>query len=456
MSSPLLNCHSTQELSVATVTELLLHRNVSQLLIIQPYAGPEEDEAGHVLESHPILEGAWLDHPTHPQNIEETLVGPVGEVSIFCEESLVSILEGINLPIVTKTYDDDELSLCLTHHQGYKKSSIGSKYDIHQFLRTNSIKCSDIHPFHYTIKTLDPNDLDENNLSPVWDIPTIQKWNKVMDDIARRRYWADHSRSRALHRSLARRLEMLAASLRENALLPWIKKRSYDQIQEDIKFASEKELGYKRIRGEHHMILELIPDLIKMPVHPLTGLSHWLRYPYTVGDSLNPEAIYQEITGHEILTWGYLNSLDTSKIVFSYVNRQNLLNKAQLLHTKDVSVKNPHFFLILNFHILEANNGHTWTNTYISLSFFDEFGFNFFDSDLSVPTENALNAYETPIVSRTESQEALTFYQEISSVQTPPKTNIPLPPVALPNFPIKEDMNQTFQQITEFISLGIF
>ncbi|KIK76326.1 hypothetical protein PAXRUDRAFT_170256, partial [Paxillus rubicundulus Ve08.2h10] len=410
----------------------------------------------HVLESHPILEGQWLDHPTHHQNIEETLVGPVGEVSVFCEETLVSILEGLNIPIVTKTYDNEELSLCLTHHQGYEKSSIGSKYNIHQFLHTDSIKCSDIHPFHYTIKTLAPNDLNENNLSLVWDVPTIQKWNEVVDDIARRRYWADHSRSRALHRSLARRSEMLAASLRENALLPWIKKRSYDQIQEDIKFASEKELGYKRIRGEHYMILELIPDLIKMLVYPLTGLSHWLQYPYAVGDSLNPEAIYQEITRHEILTWGYLNSLDTSKIVFPYTNGQNLLNKVQLLHIDDVTVPNPYFFPILNFHILEVDNGRTWTNTYISLSFFDEFGFNFFDSDLSVPSKNALNAYETPIISRTESQEASTSNQEISSVQTPPKTNIPLPLVALTNIPITQDANQTFQQITEFISLGIF
>ncbi|KIK77228.1 hypothetical protein PAXRUDRAFT_167464 [Paxillus rubicundulus Ve08.2h10] len=411
----------------------------------------------HILESHPILEGMWLDHPSHPQNIEETLVGPVGTVSVFCEELLVSILEGINIPIVTQTYNDEELSLCFTHHQGYEKSTIGSKYNIHQFLRTDSIECSDIHPFHYTIKTLDPNDLhDENNLSPVWDVPTIQKWNEVMDDIARRRYWADHSRSRALHRSLARRSEMLAASLRESALLPWIKKRSYDQIQEDIKLTSEKELGYKRIRGEHQKILELIPDLIKMPVYPLTGLLHWLWYPYAIGDSLNPEAVNQEITRHEILTWGYLNSLDTSKIVFPYANRQNLLNKIQILHTDDVTVLNPHFFPILNFHILEADNGCTWTNTYISLSFFDEFGFNFFDSDLSVPSENALNAYEISIISRTESQEASTSNQEISSAQTPPKTNIPLPPVALPNFPIKEDTNQTFQQIMEFILIGIF
>ncbi|KIK73230.1 hypothetical protein PAXRUDRAFT_178964, partial [Paxillus rubicundulus Ve08.2h10] len=218
----------------------------------------------------------------------------------------------------------------------------------------------------------------------------------------------------------------------------------------------EENIKFLREHKPFQLILELIPDLIKMPVYPLTGLPHWLQYPYAVGDSLNPEAIYQEITGHEILTWGYLNSLDTSRIVFPYANGQNLLNKVLLLHTDNVSVQNPHFFPILNFHILEADNGRTWTNTYISLSFFDEFGFNFFDSDLSVPSENALNAYETSIVSRTESQEASTSYQGNSSAQTPPKTNIPLPPVILPNIPITKDTNQNFQQITEFISLGIF
>ncbi|KIK75286.1 hypothetical protein PAXRUDRAFT_173263, partial [Paxillus rubicundulus Ve08.2h10] len=217
----------------------------------------------HILESSPILEGTWLDHPTHPQNIEETLEGPVGTASIFIDKALVSIVEGINIPIVTDTYDDYHLSCCLTHHQGYEKSSIGSKYDIHQFLHTDSIECNNVHPFHYTIKTLDPNDLhDEDNLSPVWDIPTIQKWNEVVDGIAHQRYWADHSRSKALHRSLARRSEMLAASLRENSLLPYLKKQTYDQISKDIKLISEKELGYKRIQREHQISegTQTLPD----------------------------------------------------------------------------------------------------------------------------------------------------------------------------------------------------
>ncbi|KIK77170.1 hypothetical protein PAXRUDRAFT_17672 [Paxillus rubicundulus Ve08.2h10] len=122
MSSPLLNSLSTRkELMVETLTEVLLQENVSQLLIIQPNIGHNEEEMWHILESHPILDGTWLDHPTHPQNIEETLEGPVGTASIFIDKALISIVEGINIPIVTDTYDDYHLSRCLTPPRIRKK-----------------------------------------------------------------------------------------------------------------------------------------------------------------------------------------------------------------------------------------------------------------------------------------------------------------------------------------------
>ncbi|KIK91073.1 hypothetical protein PAXRUDRAFT_150342, partial [Paxillus rubicundulus Ve08.2h10] len=299
-----------------------------------------------------------LDHPAHPQNILGTLEGPVRKTNIFIDETLVSIVKGLNIPVVTDTYDDPYLSCCLTHHQGYEKTSIGSKYDIHQFLRISCIENNNnIHPFQFTIDTLDPNNLHEDNISSIWDVPTIQKWNEVMDGIACRRYWADPSRLPAHHRVLARRSEMLATKLRENTLLLSLQKWAHKPFQK---------------------VLEIIPDLIKMLVYPLTTLLHWMHDPYTIRDLLYPEAVYQEVIGHEILTWGYLNSLDTSRIVFPYTNGQNLLNKIHLINSDDVTIPNPHFFLILNFHILKSNNNRTWSNT--SLSFFDEFGSNFFDS----------------------------------------------------------------------------
>ncbi|KIK83020.1 hypothetical protein PAXRUDRAFT_153340, partial [Paxillus rubicundulus Ve08.2h10] len=332
------------------------------------------------------LEGTWLDHPSHPQNIIGILKGPVGKTDVFIDKTLVSIVKGLNIPIVTDTYNDNDnhLSHSLIHHQAYEKSSIGSKYNIH--------------PFQFTINTLDFNNLHEDNISQVWDVPTIQKRNEVMDGIIRRRYWADPSRLPAHHQVLARRSEMLATKLRENTLFPYLQKQSYDQITVKIDdIITENSFGYKRIQREYQKILEIIPDLIKMPVYPLTTLPHWMHDLYTIRDLLYPEAVYQEVTSHEILTWGHLNSLDTSRIIFPYANGQNILNKIHLINSDDVTVLNSYFFLILNFHILESNNNCTWPNTYIFLSLFVNLVFPV-QSNLDLPHE-------------TEAQEASTSYQ---------------------------------------------
>ncbi|KIJ10035.1 hypothetical protein PAXINDRAFT_16937 [Paxillus involutus ATCC 200175] len=203
----------------------------------------------HKIVQWPTLKGTWLEHPDHSQNLAVIdIAGPTGSSDIYINETTASVLKALNLPIVTKSYDDVHLSRCLVHHQGYEKSSIGSKYKIHYLLRTDEDDY-DIHPFYFTNRLQDPND-HEDPPSPTYDVPTIQKWNEVVDADAHRRYWALRG-GIELHERMARRSEMLAAAITANATLPWNKKRKYAQMEEEVlNTIKQEDFDNKRVRRE--------------------------------------------------------------------------------------------------------------------------------------------------------------------------------------------------------------
>ncbi|KIJ16906.1 hypothetical protein PAXINDRAFT_10613 [Paxillus involutus ATCC 200175] len=411
--------------TVDNIIHIALEENLDQLHRDAPVTA-------HKILQWPTLEGTWLEHPDHLQNLAAIdVTGPTGSSDIYINETTVSVLEALNLPVVTKSYDDVHLSRCLVHHQGYEKSSIGSKYKIHYSLRTDEDDY-DIHPFYFTNILQDPND-HEDPPSPTYDVPTIQKWNEVVDADARRRYWALRG-GIELHERMARRSEMLAAAIAVNATLPWNKKRKYEQMEKEV---------LDTIGQEGSDSKRIIPDLFKIKVHPLTPLPHWMRDPYVVGNSLYPEAVYQRITGLEIPLWGFLNTRLISKdAIFPYANTQNLLNRIHLYKDDDVTVPNPHFFPILNLRTIESDNDRTWTNTYIdlSLSFQEEFGFDFFDSidlSLTVPlpespvvirnAESSSNVSRTPERTPKAVQRPLIDPQQLLPINPQNQAALPLP-----------------------------
>ncbi|KIJ10917.1 hypothetical protein PAXINDRAFT_16140 [Paxillus involutus ATCC 200175] len=485
---PYLNSHSIQRLwTVDHLTHLYLEEDVHSHILIEPIKfvfntnNPFQHQwsVDHLIHIHleetldqlhkdapvtahkiiqwPTLEGTWLEHPDHSQNLAALdIEGPTGLSDIYIDETTLSVLEAINLPAVTQAYDDIHLSRCLIHHQGYKKSSIGSKYKIHYSLRTDEDDY-DIHPFHYTNRLLDPND-HENPPSSTWDVPTIQRWNEVVDADARRRYWALRG-GVELHERMARRSEMLATAIADNATLPWNKKRKYAQLEEEV-------LDIIRQEGSDHKksfqaLLQIVPNLLKLKVHPLTPLPHWMRDPYVIGDSLYPEAVFQPITGLELPLWSFLNTRLISKdAIFPYANAQNLLNRIHLYKDDDVTVLNPHFFPILNLRTIESDNDRTWTNTYInlSLSFQQEFGFDFFDSidlSLTVPLP------ESPVVIRnaeSSSNVSRTPEQTPKAVQRPlinPQQLLPINPQNQAALPLPGNLRLIFEEVTDFICIGL-
>ncbi|KIJ07664.1 hypothetical protein PAXINDRAFT_19166 [Paxillus involutus ATCC 200175] len=254
-----------RSLSVDQLIHLYLKEDVHNHILIEPISifnhvnDPLIREApvtAHKIVLWPPLAGTWLEHPDHPQN----LAGPTGLSDIYINETTVSVLEALNLPIVTKSYDNVHLSRCLVHHQGYEKSSIGLKYKIHYSLRTDKDDY-DIHPFYYTNRLQDPND-HEDPPSPTYDVPTIQKWNEVMDADAHRRYWALRG-GIELHERMAQRSEMLATAIAANASLPWNKKRKYAEMEEEVLDTIAQEGFYnKRVRREPEEAngVQVIPD----------------------------------------------------------------------------------------------------------------------------------------------------------------------------------------------------
>ncbi|KIJ09592.1 hypothetical protein PAXINDRAFT_17323 [Paxillus involutus ATCC 200175] len=457
---PYLNYPSIQRLwTVDQLIQLYLEEDVHNHILIEPIGlfnhinDPLIRDApvtAHKIVLWPTLAGTWLEHPDHPQNLAAIdVAGPTGSSDIYINETTVSVLEALNLPVLTESYDDVHLSRCLVHHQGYEKSSIGSKYKIHYSLRTYEDDY-DIHPFYYTNRLQDPND-HEDPPSPTYDVPTIQKWNKVVDADARRRYWALRG-GVELHERMARRSEMLAAAIAVNATLPWNKKRKYTQMEEEVlDIIAQEGIDNKRI----------ILNLFQLKVHPLTPLPHWMRDPYVIGNSLYPEAVYQPITGLELPLWNFLNTRLISKdAIFPYANAQNLLNRIHMYKDDDVTVPNPHFFPILNLHTIESDNDRAWTNTYIdsSLSFHEEFGFDFFDSiDLS-PT---VPLPESPVVIRnaeSSSNVSRTREQTPKAVKRPlinPQQLLPIKPQNQVALPLPGSLQPTFEEVTDFICFGL-
>ncbi|KIJ08250.1 hypothetical protein PAXINDRAFT_18598 [Paxillus involutus ATCC 200175] len=256
---PYLNYPSIQRLwTVDQLIQLYLEEDVHNHILIEPIGlfnhinDPLIRDApvtAHKIVLWPTLAGTWLEHPDHPQNLAAIdVAGPTGSSDIYINETTISVLKALNLPVVTENYDDVHLSRCLVHHQGYEKSSIGSKYKIHYSLRTYEDDY-DIHPFYYTNRLQDPND-HEDPPSPTYDVPTIQKWNEVVDADARRRYWALRG-GIELHERMARRSEMLAAAIAVNATLPWNKKRKYAQMEEEIlDIIAQEGIDNKRVRRE--------------------------------------------------------------------------------------------------------------------------------------------------------------------------------------------------------------
>ncbi|KIJ13489.1 hypothetical protein PAXINDRAFT_13819 [Paxillus involutus ATCC 200175] len=481
---PYLNSHSIQRLwTVDHLTHLYLEEDVHRHILIEPIKfvfntnNPLQHQwsVDHLIHIHleetldqfhkdapvtahkiiqwPTLEGTWLEHPDHPQNLAALDVeGPTGSSDIYIDETTLSVLEAINLPAVTQTYDDVHLSRCLIHHQGYEKSSIGSKYKIHYSLRTDEDDY-DIHPFHYTNRLLDPND-HEDPPSSTWDVPTIQRWNEVVDADARRRYWALRG-GVELHERMARRSEIVNT-------LNW-KKKSSISLDKRAQIIKKSEEDQKKLmeRKSFQALLQIVPNLLKLKVHPLTPLPHWMRDPYVIGDSLYPEAVFQPITGLELPLWGFLNTRLISKdAIFPYANAQNLLNRIHLYKDDDVTVLNPHFFPILNLRTIESDNDRTWTNTYInlSLSFQQEFGFNFFDSidlSLTVPLP------ESPVVIRnaeSSSNVSRTPEQTPKAVQRPlinPQQLLPINPQNQAALPLPGNLRLIFEEVTDFICIGL-
>ncbi|KIJ10940.1 hypothetical protein PAXINDRAFT_16101 [Paxillus involutus ATCC 200175] len=157
---PYLNYPSIQRLwTVDQLIQLYLEEDVHNHILIEPIGlfnhvnDPLIRDApvtAHKIVLWPTLAGTWLEHPDHPQNLAVIdVAGPTGSSDIYINETTVSVLEALNLPVVTESYDDVHLSRCLVHHQGYEKSSIGLKYKIHYSLRTYEDDY-DIHPFYYT------------------------------------------------------------------------------------------------------------------------------------------------------------------------------------------------------------------------------------------------------------------------------------------------------------------
>ncbi|KIJ05348.1 hypothetical protein PAXINDRAFT_21379 [Paxillus involutus ATCC 200175] len=195
------------------------------------------------------------------------------------------------------------------------------------------------------------------------------------------------------------------------------KKKSLISSDKRSKIIKESERNQKELmdRKSFQILLNIIPNLLKLKVHPLTLLPHWMRDPYIIGNLLYPEAVFQQITGLELPQWNFLITRLISKdAIFPYATAQNLLNRIHLYKDNNVTVPNPHFFPILNLDTIERDNDFIWTNTYIdsSLSFQEEFGFNFFDSDnsfLTVPLSESpvviRNAESSLNVSRTEQEQ---------------------------------------------------
>jgi hypothetical protein len=152
--------------------------------------------------------------------------------------------------------------------------------------------------------------------------------------------------------------------------LNW-KKKSSISLDKRAQIIKKSEEDQKKLmeRKSFQALLQIVPNLLKLKVHPLTPLPHWMRDPYVIGDSLYPEAVFQPITGLELPLWNFLNTRLISKdAIFPYANAQNLLNRIHLYKDDDVTVPNPHFFPILNLRTIESDNDRTWTNTYINLS----------------------------------------------------------------------------------------